>query len=98
MAVCASPVGREVEPVRWFRPANGSWLTALFVTPGGPLYTPPAMKVSLFITCLTDTFYPRSGIALVKVLEHLGCAVDFPAAQTCCGQPMWNNGFHADAG
>jgi L-lactate dehydrogenase complex protein LldE len=55
------------------------------------------MKVSLFITCLTDTFYPRTGIALVKVLERLGCEVDFPQAQTCCGQPMWNNGFHADA-
>jgi L-lactate dehydrogenase complex protein LldE len=52
------------------------------------------MKVSLFITCLTDTFYPRTGIALVKVLEHLGCDVDFPQAQTCCGQPMYNNGYH----
>lgn len=52
------------------------------------------MRVSLFITCLTDTFYPRTGIAVVKVLEHLGCEVDFPAAQTCCGQPMFNNGFH----
>jgi L-lactate dehydrogenase complex protein LldE len=52
------------------------------------------MKVSLFITCLTDTFYPRTGIAVVKVLEHLGCEVDFPLAQTCCGQPMFNNGFH----
>jgi L-lactate dehydrogenase complex protein LldE len=54
------------------------------------------MKVSLFITCLTDTFYPRTGIAVVKVLEHLGCAVDFPLAQTCCGQPMYNNGFEAE--
>jgi len=55
------------------------------------------MKVSLFITCLTDTFYPRTGIAVVKVLEHLGCAVTFPEAQTCCGQPMWNTGYHDDA-
>ncbi len=52
------------------------------------------MRIALFITCLTDTFYPRSGIALVKVLEHLGHTVAFPKAQTCCGQPMWNNGFH----
>lgn len=52
------------------------------------------MRVSLFVTCLTDTFYPRTGIAVVKVLEKLGCTVDFPEAQTCCGQPMWNNGFH----
>lgn len=52
------------------------------------------MKVSLFVTCLTDSFYPRTGIAVVKVLERLGCEVDFPLAQTCCGQPMYNNGFH----
>lgn len=55
------------------------------------------MKVSLFVTCLTDTFYPRTGIAVVKVLEKLGCQVDFPAGQTCCGQPMFNNGYHDDA-
>lgn len=55
------------------------------------------MKVSLFITCLTDQFYPRVGQAIVKVLEHLGCQVDFPAAQTCCGQPMFNSGYHKDA-
>jgi L-lactate dehydrogenase complex protein LldE len=52
------------------------------------------MRVALFVTCLTDTFYPRTGIAVVKVLEKLGCTVEFPEAQTCCGQPMWNNGFH----
>ena len=55
------------------------------------------MKVSLFITCLGDSYYPRAGIAMVKVLERLGCEVDFPAAQTCCGQPMYNNGFSDDA-
>lgn len=55
------------------------------------------MRVALFITCLTDTFYPRTGIAVVKVLEHLGCTVEFPQAQTCCGQPMWNSGYHDDA-
>lgn len=55
------------------------------------------MKVAMFVTCLTDTFYPRSGIAVVKVLEHLGCEVVFPKAQTCCGQPMFNNGFGPEA-
>lgn len=49
------------------------------------------------VTCLTDTFYPRAGIAAVKVLERLGCRVHFPLGQTCCGQPMSNNGFLADA-
>lgn len=55
------------------------------------------MNVALFVTCLTDTFYPRAGIAVVKVLEKLGCSVAFPKAQTCCGQPMFNNGFRAEA-
>ncbi|MBI1375647.1 MAG: Fe-S oxidoreductase [Phycisphaera sp.] len=55
------------------------------------------MKTSLFVTCLTDTFYPRVGQAVVHVLEHFGCDVDFPVAQTCCGQPMFNTGCHGDA-
>ena len=55
------------------------------------------MDVSLLVTCLTDTFYPRVGEAVVRVLEHFGCRVDFPADQTCCGQPMYNTGCHTDA-
>ncbi len=55
------------------------------------------MDVALFVTCLTDTFYPRVGMAVVKVLEHLGCTVHFPKAQTCCGQPMFNSGFEHEA-
>src|SRR5262245_32273564 len=55
------------------------------------------MQIALFITCLTENFLPRAGIAVVKVLEHLGHEVVFPEAQTCCGQPMYNNGFHDDA-
>ena len=57
----------------------------------------PRKNVSLFITCLTDTFYPRAGEAVVRVLERLGCAIDFPESQTCCGQPMFNTGCHDDA-
>jgi L-lactate dehydrogenase complex protein LldE len=55
------------------------------------------MDVALFVTCLTDTFAPRVGIAVVRVLRHFGCTVHFPAAQTCCGQPAYNNGFHKEA-
>lgn len=36
-------------------------------------------------------------MALVKVLDHLGHTVEFPAGQTCCGQPMFNNGLHDEA-
>ena len=55
------------------------------------------MQTALLITCLTDTFYPRTGIAVVKVLEALGCDVQFPEAQTCCAQPMFNNGYHDES-
>jgi L-lactate dehydrogenase complex protein LldE len=51
----------------------------------------------LFITCLTDQFYPQVGIAVTKILERLGCRVGFPQSQTCCGQPFFNNGFHDEA-
>ena len=53
--------------------------------------------VALFITCLTDQFYPHVGVAVTKILEHYGCRVYFPGAQTCCGQPFYNNGFHDEA-
>ena len=55
------------------------------------------MKVSLFITCLTDIFAPTVGMAVVKTLEHFGCEVNFPADQTCCGQPAFNNGYPEQA-
>jgi L-lactate dehydrogenase complex protein LldE len=54
-------------------------------------------NIALFITCLTDQYYPRVGVAVTKILEHLGCQVSFPEAQTCCGQPFFNNGFHKEA-
>jgi L-lactate dehydrogenase complex protein LldE len=55
------------------------------------------MKVNLFITCLTDTLYPQTGIAMVKLLERLGCEVEFPRAQTCCGQMHLNTGYQPEA-
>ena len=52
----------------------------------------PAPRVALFVTCLVDLFRPSVGFATVKLLEDAGCAVEVPAAQTCCGQPAWNSG------
>jgi len=49
-------------------------------------------RVQLMATCLCDAFYDDAARATVEVLEHLGCQVDFPAAQTCCGQPAFNGG------
>jgi L-lactate dehydrogenase complex protein LldE len=55
------------------------------------------MQVGLFITCLADSFMPRIGAAVVAVLRHYGCDVRFPAEQTCCGQPAYNNGLTREA-
>src|ERR1700719_736572 len=51
-----------------------------------------AMKVGLFIPCYIDAFFPEVGIATLELLERLGCSVEYPLGQTCCGQPMANSG------
>lgn len=51
------------------------------------------MKVGLFIPCYVDQFYPQVAVASLRLLERSGCEVVYPAAQTCCGQPMANSGF-----
>ncbi len=55
------------------------------------------MRVSLFVTCLIDLFYPSVGEDVVRVLRRLGVEVEFPPAQTCCGQPAFNTGYRDDA-
>ncbi len=55
------------------------------------------MKASIMITCLADTFFPEVGVATVKLLRRLGVTVEFPEGQTCCGLPLFNSGYHADA-
>jgi L-lactate dehydrogenase complex protein LldE len=55
------------------------------------------MRVTLFITCFNDTLFPAAGQATVAVLERLGCEVDFPLEQTCCGQMHGNSGYEDDA-
>ncbi len=49
-------------------------------------------RVQLMATCLCDAFYDDVARATVEVLEYLGCTVEFPEAQTCCGQPAFNAG------
>jgi L-lactate dehydrogenase complex protein LldE len=49
------------------------------------------------ITCLGDAFFPDVGVATVTLLRRLGVTVDFPASQTCCGQPHFNSGYHDEA-
>ncbi|WP_347709293.1 (Fe-S)-binding protein [Bacillus sp. FJAT-47783] len=55
------------------------------------------MKVSLFVTCLSDLLFPKVGKSVVEVLEKLGCEVSFLPDQTCCGQVSFNSGYWNDA-
>ncbi|MQA12339.1 MAG: (Fe-S)-binding protein [Pseudonocardiaceae bacterium] len=54
-------------------------------------------RVALFATCLADTLYPDTLRATVRLLERLGCTVDFPHEQTCCGQMHYNTGYREHA-
>ena len=54
------------------------------------------MHVTLFITCFNDTLFPKVGIATTRVLQRLGHTVDFPEAQTCCGQMHFNTGYQQE--
>jgi L-lactate dehydrogenase complex protein LldE len=53
--------------------------------------------VQLFVTCLIDSFFPGTGEAIVRVLNRAGVRVEFPAGQTCCGQPAFNAGLRGEA-
>jgi L-lactate dehydrogenase complex protein LldE len=53
--------------------------------------------VQLFVTCLVDSFFPKTGEAVVDILHRLGIGVDFAREQTCCGQPAFNAGLRKDA-
>jgi L-lactate dehydrogenase complex protein LldE len=55
------------------------------------------MRIGLFVTCLTDTLFPDTGKAVVTLLERLGHQVEFPMAQSCCGQMHFNTGYRAAA-
>jgi L-lactate dehydrogenase complex protein LldE len=56
-----------------------------------------AYKISLFVPCFVDQLQPEVAMDTVTVLRRIGCEVDFPKDQTCCGQPAFNSGFWADA-
>ncbi len=53
--------------------------------------------IQLFITCLTDSFFPQTGEAIVNIFNRLDIDVNFAREQTCCGQPQFNAGLRKDA-
>jgi L-lactate dehydrogenase complex protein LldE len=55
-----------------------------------------SVRVALFVTCVNDTLFPVVGKATVTILERLGVHVEFPMAQTCCGQMHFNSGYRRE--
>lgn len=56
--------------------------------------TTVGLRVALFATCINDVMFPGTPKAVVSVLERLGCTVEFPLEQTCCGQMFTNTGYY----
>jgi L-lactate dehydrogenase complex protein LldE len=54
------------------------------------------MIVDIFIPCFIDQIYPDVGFNMVKILEKVGCGVNYNPEQTCCGQPAFNAGYRDD--
>ena len=53
--------------------------------------------VDIFIPCFVDQVAPQIGFNMVKVLEKVGCTVNYNPNQTCCGQPAFNAGYFDNA-
>lgn len=71
------------------RPKEGSVTFALNGT--------PRMIVDIFIPCYIDQFFPDTAWNMIKVLESVGCAVNYNPEQTCCGHPAFNAGHWDDS-
>ena len=55
------------------------------------------MNVNFFVTCIGDALKSRMARDSVLLLEKLGCRVNFPEKQGCCGQPAINSGYIKEA-
>lgn len=55
------------------------------------------MNVAIFATCLADHYFAEAVADAVRLLRHMGCRVEFPEDQTCCGQPAYNAGRRREA-
>jgi L-lactate dehydrogenase complex protein LldE len=69
-------------------PTIGAWLSTPHARP---------RRVALFIACFNDLLFPNVGKAMVRLLNRLGVDVEFPEAQTCCGQMHFNTGYRDEA-
>ncbi|CAD5373109.1 Lactate utilization protein A 1 [Rubrivivax sp. A210] len=65
------------------------------MTPSTPIARPA--RVYFYATCMVDLMAPQAGVDAIALIRDAGIAVDFPEAQTCCGQPAHTSGFVDEA-
>ena len=53
-------------------------------------------SVYFFATCVVDLMAPQAGMDAIALLRDAGLRVEFPQAQSCCGQPAYNSGDRKD--
>ena len=58
----------------------------------------PDQPLSCFPTPSITTFHPDVAIAATEVFEDAGFRVEVPAADVCCGRPLYDYGFLGMAG
>ena len=58
---------------------------------------PKPTHVYFFSTCVVDLMAPQAGLDAIGLIEAAGIEVDFPAAQSCCGQPAFTSGYTDEA-
>ena len=54
---------------------------------------PAARRVAYFHGCGANWYEPGPGEMTVELLEHIGCQVEVPRGQACCGLPAQSNGM-----
>jgi L-lactate dehydrogenase complex protein LldE len=54
------------------------------------------MIVDLFIPCYIDQTFPETANNMVRVLEKLGCGINYNVEQTCCGRTAFVDGYHKE--
>ncbi|MGE0407365.1 MAG: (Fe-S)-binding protein, partial [Candidatus Korobacteraceae bacterium] len=54
-------------------------------------------RVELWPDTFNNNFFPETARAAVEVLEDAGCFVEVPGGHVCCGRPLYDHGFLAQA-
>jgi L-lactate dehydrogenase complex protein LldE len=70
--------------------------TAAHATPGMASAVRPR-RVYFFSTCVVDAMAPGAGMDSIELIRAAGIEVDFPQAQSCCGQPAYTSGYTDEA-